>query len=165
MPITIPDQIAIVVDKIESETVDPGGPWVSGTDPNGGTSGLVADVLYKAAVVQPEKPPVIPVQVKPAVAIQRVREGGLVKAARLISSIEPHYPPLAIAAHIEGVVKLRGVIAIDGHIGELAVESGHPLLAPAAMEAVRQWRYAPTQLNSVPVEVETTISVTFRLNR
>jgi protein TonB len=72
---------------------------------------------------------------------------------------------LAKQAHVEGVVKLTGVIAIDGRIAALTIESGNPLLVPAARDAVRQWLYEPTLLNGVPVEVMTTIVVTFTLNR
>jgi protein TonB len=94
-----------------------------------------------------------------------VTQGGMVEAPRLVYRVEPRYPQLALMSHVEGVVNLKGVIAIDGHISELAIESGHPLLVKAAVEAVRQWRYSATRLNGVPVEVVTTIAVTYTLNR
>ena len=101
---------------------------------------------------------------KPA-EIQIVRPGGRVKPPRLVHRVDPPYPPLAKASHIEGVVTMEGIIGIDGRIRSLVVTAGNPLLAPAAVEAVRQWIYEPTQLNENPVEVATTIVVTFTLNR
>jgi protein TonB len=58
---------------------------------------------------------------------------------------------------------LRAIIGKDGSVAELQVVSGHPLLVKAAVDAVRQWRYKPTLLNGEPVEVDTTITVSFRL--
>jgi protein TonB len=71
---------------------------------------------------------------------------------------------LARAARIQGIVQLIGVIATDGTIQHLQVVSGHALLVPAAVAAVRQWRYSPTTLNGDPVEVVAPITVTFTLN-
>ncbi len=59
---------------------------------------------------------------------------------------------------------LEGVVSKDGTIRNLQVLSGHPLLVPAALDAVRQWVYRPTLLNSVPVEVIAPIDVVFTLN-
>jgi protein TonB len=68
---------------------------------------------------------------------------------------------LARQARIQGVVILDAVIAKDGSVDELKVISGHPLLTGAAIDAVKQWKYKPTTLNGEPVEVQTTITVTF----
>jgi len=81
----------------------------------------------------------------------------------VISKIEPRYPKIAIAARVTGVVLLKAVISKEGEIKELQVVSGHPLLVPAAMDAVKQWRYRPYLLNGEPVEVETNIIVTFQI--
>ena len=67
----------------------------------------------------------------------------------------PIYPPLAKQARIQGVVRLNAIIGKDGTIQNLTVASGHPLLVPAALEAVKQWVYKPTLLNGEPVEVVT----------
>jgi protein TonB len=83
--------------------------------------------------------------------------------ARLLHRVEPMYPPLARVARISGTVELTGVIATDGRIRELRVVSGHPFLAKAALEAVRQWIYEPTVLNGDPVEVVAPITVHFYL--
>jgi TonB family protein len=93
----------------------------------------------------------------------RLRVGGNIESAKLINKPVPHYPTEAKQARIQGVVKLLAVIAKDGTVENLNVISGHPLLAPAAMEVVKQWVYQPTLLNGNPVEVETEIDVNFTL--
>ena len=87
-----------------------------------------------------------------------------VTAGNIISQVQPQYPELARQARISDTVLFEAVIGRDGSIQNLRVVRGHPLLAPAAEEAVRQWRYRPTMMNGEPVEVVTTISVTFSLN-
>ncbi len=77
--------------------------------------------------------------------------------------IEPTYPPVARAAHIQGVVVLTAIIDKEGNIQNLQVMSGHPMLVPAAIEAVKQWRYKPFLLNGQPLKVETAVTVTFAL--
>lgn len=84
--------------------------------------------------------------------------------AQLISRVEPRYPALAVQTKTEGVVRLHAIISRDGRITSLDILSGHPLLVQAALEAVSQWRYRPTMLNGEPVEVETSITVIFRLH-
>jgi len=83
--------------------------------------------------------------------------------ATLIHRVEPEYPAIAKQARVGGVVQLVGVIGIDGHLKELRLVNGHPLLAQAAIRAVSQWLYSPTELNGELVEVEAPITVTFRL--
>jgi TonB family protein len=96
-------------------------------------------------------------------APQRIRIGRQVVANKLIYHVPPKYPPIAKAAGIQGTVKLDAVIGKDGTVKELKVLSGHPLLVKAAIDAVRKWRFKPTLLNGVPVEVETAIEVNFGL--
>jgi protein TonB len=76
---------------------------------------------------------------------------------------QPTYPALAKQARIEGVVRLAVVIDKQGRVSDIKVMSGHPLLIPAALEAVKQWEYNPTLLNGQPVEVFTEVSVPFVL--
>jgi protein TonB len=80
---------------------------------------------------------------------------------------KPVYPAAAQSAGIEGSVLLRAVISMQGNLLGVAVinTSVDPELAQAAMNAVNQWQYEPTLLNGVPVEVVTTITVNFRLER
>ena len=70
---------------------------------------------------------------------------------------------IARKARIQGVVKLTAIIARDGTVQKLEVGSGHPLLVPSALEAVKQWQYKPTLLNGEAVEVVTQIDVIFTL--
>lgn len=88
-----------------------------------------------------------------------------VQMAKLVKKVIPEYPPLARTARVSGVVHLLGVIAKDGTIQNLQVIGGHPLLARAALEAVRQWVYQPTLLNGQPVEVIAPIDVNFTLGQ
>jgi protein TonB len=81
----------------------------------------------------------------------------------LIYRVQPIYPEIARLARIQGPVVLRAVISKAGTIENLALESGHPALVPAAINAVKQWRYRPYLLNNEPVEVETEITVNFVL--
>jgi len=96
---------------------------------------------------------------------QRLLVGANVQQAKLIEQPKPAYPPLAKQARISGHVLLNAVIGKDGAVRNLVVASGHPLLVPAAMEAVKQWVYQPTIFNGEPVEVMTQIDVNFALNR
>ncbi len=88
-----------------------------------------------------------------------VSEG--VSEGYLLRKVEPVYPRPLVAMGIHGEVRLHAIIAKDGTIQSLTVISGHPLLAGAAQDAVRQWRYRPYLLNHEPVEVETLITVNF----
>ena len=96
---------------------------------------------------------------------QRIRVGGNVQAAKLITQIAAAYPPLAKQARISGTVELSAIIGKDGRMQELKVVGGHPLLVQSAMDAVKKWVYRPTMLNGEPVEVATTIDVNFTLNQ
>ena len=96
---------------------------------------------------------------------QRIRVGGNMQALKLVSQPKPVYPPLAKQAGVEGIVNLNAVIGKDGTVQNLTVISGHPLLVPAALEAVQQWTYQPTLLNGVPIEVLTQVDINFTLAR
>jgi protein TonB len=82
----------------------------------------------------------------------------------LIRRVQPVYPPLARNARIQGSVILAALISKQGTMENLHALSGHPMLVPAAIDAVRQWRYKPYVLNSEPIEVETQITVNFLLS-
>jgi protein TonB len=107
-------------------------------------------------------PPLHPTLTRQNVSTTRVSPG--VSQGLLISRVEPRYPPIAVKAHIEGDVVLAAIIGRDGRIENLHVIEGHPMLAQAALDAVKQWRYRPYLLGSEPVEVETQVRVRFRLN-
>jgi protein TonB len=94
---------------------------------------------------------------------QRVRVSQGVTKGLMIHRVEPPYPPLAREARVQGDVVLRAIIDKNGNIQDLQLVSGHPMLVPSAIEAVKQWRYKPYLLNGNPVEVDTTITVIFAL--
>ncbi|MGD0774735.1 MAG: energy transducer TonB [Candidatus Solibacter sp.] len=135
----------------------PGG--VAGGTPGGVLGGIIGSVPT-AALPPPPPPPV-----KKDVAPKRITIGGNVQQAKLVRQPKPVYPPLAKQARISGVVHLAAVISKDGTIQDLKVISGHPLLIPSALEAVKQWVYQPTLLNGEPVEVSTQIDVNFTLSQ
>ena len=99
----------------------------------------------------------------PKVTLKRVRVSQGVSEGLLVRKVQPQYPPLAKEAHIQGSVVLHAVIGKDGKVQQLQVESGHPMLARAAIDAVKKWQYKPYMLNGQPVEIDTTITVNFQL--
>jgi protein TonB len=137
----------------------PGG--VAGGTPGGVLGGIIGSVP-SAALPPPPPPP--PAEKKP-VTPKRITIGGNVQQAKLVRQPKPNYPPLAKQARISGVVHLAAIISKDGTIQDLKVIGGHPLLIPAALEAVKQWVYQPTLLNGEPVEVSTQIDVNFTLSQ
>ena len=128
---------------------------VPGGIPGGQAGGVIGGIIGGVGSAPPPPPPKI--------APQRIKVGGNVQAAHIIRQVQPEYPPIAKQAHIQGTVVLHAIIAKDGTVQELQLISGHPLLVRAAMDAVKQWRYQPTTLNTEPVEVDTTINVIFTL--
>jgi len=92
-----------------------------------------------------------------------VRVGGRVKEPRLITRVDPRYPPLAIQTHLQGTVIVDAIIDEHGDVIEVKVVSGPPLLIQSAMDAVRHWKYEPTYLNDEPVPVQLNVTVQFKL--
>jgi TonB family protein len=98
------------------------------------------------------------------VAPQRVRvSSGVAQQRLLLSKVQPQYPQDAKDQHIQGVVVLQVIIDKEGNVAHIQLISGHPELAPAALEAVKQWKYRPYLLNGTPVEVDTQVQVNFTL--
>lgn len=156
-PVVIPREIP--KSTLEDNVAPDAGPVVAGIPQAlSGSSDGVLESIFAANSVPP--PPAS--QQKPA-PIKRISLGGRVVAAKAIFAPKPEYPPLARMARVQGTVRMEAVISTDGTIQELKVISGHPLLIPAAQEAVARWRYRPTLLNDEPVEVKTEIDVTFVL--
>ena len=81
----------------------------------------------------------------------------------MIAPIRPVYPAIAREARIQGTVVVEATISTQGLVEHARVVSGPPILATAALSAIAQARYEPFKLNGDPVEVETTISVIFKL--
>jgi periplasmic protein TonB len=126
-----------------------------------GLSDAGAPIFSGVAIENPPLPPPGTIKKPGEKRPLNVSEG--VEQAQLISRVEPRYPFLAVQTKKEGTVILHAIINRDGGISALDVLSGSPILVKAALDAVRQWRYRPTLLNGRPVEVETTITVIFRL--
>jgi len=119
--------------------------------------------VLQEVIVHGHKPAENPQAPRPAP--RRIRVGGMVQAAKLVSQVKPEYPEALQKKGVEGTVILHAVIGTSGQILSLApVNDADPVLTKASMDAVRQWRYSPTLLNGDPVEVVTTISVDFRLD-
>ncbi len=157
-PRSIPKEIAI----IKEEELPPPTAATVGVVGGiaGGSLGGVLGGIVGAAPIAPPPPPVVK---ETKAVVQRIRVGGNVQQAKLLSQPKPNYPPLARSARIQGTVRFNAIIGIDGKIQNLTLVSGHPLLVPAAQDAVKQWVYQPTLLNGEPVEVVTQIDVNFTL--
>jgi protein TonB len=128
-----------------------------------GTEGL-GEFLNRAGVTAPDPglvPPPLPTKDVPQAP---VRPGGSIKAPVRTVYVRPDYPPTALAARISGTVVIEAIIDTDGSIRDARILRSVPLLDAAALAAVRQWRYTPTQLNGVPVAVIMTVTVTFTLS-
>ena len=89
--------------------------------------------------------------------------GGVIEGY-LIKQVQPTYPHIAQIAGVQGDVILQAMIDREGRIEQLQAVSGNPMLVPAALDAVGQWRYRPYRLNGEPVEIETQITVRFILS-
>lgn len=94
----------------------------------------------------------------------RVRVSQQVAEAFVLKKVPPQYPDDAHDQRIQGTVLLRTDIGADGNVENVALISGHPLLAPAAIEAVKQWKYKPYLLNGQPAAVETQVQIKFTLS-
>jgi TonB family protein len=94
----------------------------------------------------------------------RVRVSESVAQRLLTKKVDPVYPQSAQSSKIQGTVVVQLEISKSGGVQYATLVSGDPLLAPAAIEAVKQWKYKPYLLNDSPVEMETTVRVTFTLD-
>jgi TonB family protein len=92
-----------------------------------------------------------------------VRVGGTIREPFKVRDVKPVYPADAQSARVQGIVILEAIIDRDGYVREARVLRSVPMLDQAAVEAVRQWRYTPTLLNGMPVEVIMTVTVNFSL--
>jgi protein TonB len=98
---------------------------------------------------------------KPVLETLNVSQG--VSQGLLIKKVQPTYPPNALRMHVEGAVQILATIGKSGNITAVRTLSGEPLLARAALDAVKQWKYKPYYLNGEPVEIQTQITVNFKL--
>jgi protein TonB len=154
-PTAIPKKVAMIKED-EAPPPSTGVAGVVGGVPGGVPGGAMGGVLGSVIAGTPTAVPKVATP-------QRVRVSQGVSQGLLVRQVKPTYPPLARQARIQGTVVLQALISKDGSIQNLHLVSGHPMLAPAAIEAVKQWKYKPYFLNGEPVEVETTINVNFTL--
>jgi len=155
-PTKIPEKVQMIKeDEAPPPTMASGGVvgGVPGGIPGGQMGGVIGGIISSTPVAVPK-----------VATPQRVRVSQGVTQGLLIRKVQPNYPPLARQARIQGSVLLQAEISKDGTIENLHLISGHPMLAPAAIEAVKQWKYKPYILNGEPVEVETQITVNFTLS-
>jgi protein TonB len=99
---------------------------------------------------------------KPSLATVKVSQG--VSQGLLIKRVQPKYPQSALAVHTQGAVQIEATINKEGNVVNPKVLHGDQVLARAAVEAVRQWRYKPYYLDGEPVEIQTEITITFKAN-
>jgi TonB family protein len=81
----------------------------------------------------------------------------------IVTQVQPKYPEKARKNRIQGPVRLHVVISKEGDVATTDLVDGDPLLAPAAIKAVKQWKYKPYLLNAEPIEVDTQVVVSFTL--
>jgi protein TonB len=158
-PTRIPEKVQMIKEEEAPPPMPGAGGVVGGVPggiPGGQLGGVIGGIVNATSNLSylPKLQPVVP---------QRVRISQGVTNGLLVHKVEPPYPVLAKSARIQGDVVLKAIIDREGNIQDLQLMSGHPMLAPAAIEAVKQWRYRPYLLNGQPVEVETTITVIFTL--
>jgi protein TonB len=155
-PTKIPEKVQMIKEEEAPPPVMASGGVVGGVPggiPGGQMGGVIGGIISSTPVA-------VPKVATPA----RVRVSQGVSSGLLIKKVQPNYPPLARQARIQGQVLLQAQISKDGSIENLSLISGHPMLAPAAIEAVKQWRYKPYMLNGEPVAVDTQVVVNFTLS-
>jgi periplasmic protein TonB len=155
-PTKIPQKVQMIKeDEAPPPEMSTGGVvgGVPGGVPGGQMGGVIGGIISSTPVAVPK-----------VATPQRVRVSLGVSQGLLVKRVQPNYPPLARQARIQGQVLLQAEISKDGTIENLRLISGHPMLAPAAIEAVKQWRYRPYMLNGEPVAVETQVQVNFTLS-
>jgi TonB family protein len=135
-------------------------PWVTGS-PNERQTFLAVTLMKGAA---PNVEEARPTGVSSCIPLPaRVRVLQIVMQWHLIRSVDPVYPLEAFAKHLEGIVVTKVTIDKEGSVYKAEDVSGPPELMPAAIEAVKQWKYQPYLLGGEPIEVETTAEIGFTL--
>ena len=164
-PATALPALAAAPDRIElepatEEEADEGVPGgVEGGIPGGQVGGALADL---PAPPPPPPPPPPPAPTAPAAPI---RVGGKVPQPALLQRVEPEYPSAAVEARVQGIVILETVVGEDGRVIEVRVlRSAGEVLDRAAIAAIRQWRYAPLELNGVRARFLLTATLSFKLD-
>jgi protein TonB len=144
--------------QAESHPVDTASEAVAGV-PDGIPGGTPTEMMVSQRSTAP------PVSMPEPAPAKRIRVASGVAEANLIHDVPPQYPPEAGRERIEGTVVVVAVIGTDGTVKDVRVESGPALLAQAAIDAVKQWRYKPYLLNGTPVEIDSRITINFTMAR
>ena len=120
-----------------------------------------ADAMTTRAIelIRASQPQVLSSPDRPGV----VRVGGDIREPRKTKDVKPIYPSAALAAGTSGVVTMEAIIARDGTVSEVKITSPASVFDSAAIGAVRQWMFRPTELNGMPVEVMMTVTVNFSI--
>ena len=107
--------------------------------------------------------PSAPPSLRPTLSTLHVSQG--VSTGLLIKKVAPSYPPNALRMQVEGNVELMATISKVGNISNIKIVSGDAQLSKAAVDAVKQWKYKPYLLNGEPVEIQTQVTIKFKLPR
>src|SRR5687768_13592068 len=129
----------------------------------GGVAGGIAGGVAGGVPTMPAPPPPPPPPPAPPAPTKPVRIGGAIAEPRLVHRVQPVYPQIAINARKEGVVILEATVGPEGAVRQVRVLRSEPLLDQAAADAVKQWRYAPLQLNGQAHPFILTVTVSFSL--
>ena len=128
----------------------------------GGVVGGIAGGIVGGLPMMPAPPPPPPPATAPAPG-KPIRVGGEIDPPTLLLRVSPDYPQIAINAKVEGVVILEATVGTDGAVRHVRVLRSSPLLDKAAVDAVKQWRYSPLQLNGRAEPFILTVTVSFNL--
>lgn len=126
---------------------------------------LTALLWLAGCAPPPQKTPPQKIANSPDSAHGPIKIGGPVEGCKLVRYVRAVYPEELKKKRIQGIVTLRAIISKTGELREIQVLKGDPLFVPAALAAVRQWRYSPCLLNSEPVEVTTDELIDFTLTQ
>ncbi|MGZ4824843.1 MAG: energy transducer TonB [Terriglobales bacterium] len=159
VPLKIPQRVTTIKDLPQSDQIADAAPAAGGVvggvpgGVEGGTvGGVMGGVLGGVGAAVPK-----------LAAPNRVKVSSGVTQGLLIHQVKPEYPAVARSSGTQGTVVLQAVIGKDGRVKEVRIVSGLPMFTQPAVAAVKQWQYKPYVLNGQPVEIESTVTVNFKL--
>lgn len=148
-PIVIKNNLPRPTQKLVATTEAPAPPSMAGIAPAGNGGGLPNLMDSEAQAPTP--------------LLQTVTVSQGVSQGLLVKKVQPKYPPSALRLRVEGGVQLLATISKTGDISAVTILTGDTQLSHAAVDAVKQWKYKPYLLNGEPVEIQTQITVNFKL--
>jgi protein TonB len=160
-PVPVPNEFVAPVDV--PQAIDPEPAVAAGVDdgvPGGVEGGVPGGVVGGVVGGLPDVPPPPP----PPSQRAPIRTGGQIQTPALLHRVEPFYPPVAVAARLQGVVILEAIVDRDGSVADVKVlRSAGVFLDREALLAVRQWRYQPLLLNGQRERFILTVTLSFHL--